>query len=393
MIGSLTVKSHPVPLHTYSQIRTMAITAFTEEHNTPSQLTQKLRNRISAAGSIPFREFMATALYDPDGGYYAGDQQRVGKDGDFITSVSAGRCFGLILAHRLTRYWREIGSPESFHIIEPGAHDGALCEDILVEIRDSCPDFYKAVRYNLIETTERLRSAQTTRLTPDHTGKFEIHTDLSAISNTTGAIISNELIDALPVDLIRWQNDSWHLLMVDLDAEGNFHFTPDSIPTENTELADFCTTLSHYPEGYTTEFNPELRSFAKSASKCLEKGLLITIDYGHHAEDYYHPDRKEGTLQTYHSHQKSDNPLAAPGEIDITAHVDFTRLQTEAEAAGFQPLSLGTQASYLTHQAKEWLLSIEQQLTPETPTLLRQFQTLTHPAMLGTRFMVLEMEK
>lgn len=371
----------------------MATTAFIEENIAPSALTQKLRNRISANGQIPFREFMAVALYDPDDGYYASDQKRVGKDGDFITSVSTGRCFGLILAHRLNHYWRKLDCPENFQIIEPGAHDGSLCVDILTEIQTSFPDFYQVVHYELIETTERLRSAQTSRLTPNHTGKFGIHTSLDAISKATGAIISNELIDALPVDLIRWEGNSWHLLMVDLDSSGNFHFAPTAIPSENYELLHFCSTLTNYPEGYTTEFNPELKDFAQQASSSLIKGLLITIDYGHHTEDYYHPDRKEGTLQTYHHHQKSDNPLISPGEIDITTHVDFTRLQAAAETAGFQLNSLGTQASYLTHQAKDWLLGIERQASPETATLLRQFQTLTHPSMLGTRFMVLEMEK
>lgn len=387
------VLSIPELLHPYPQNRTMAITAFTEENNTPSLLTQKIRDHITTNGSIPFREFMAYALYDAEQGYYAGNQQRVGKGGDFITSVSVGRCFGLILAHRLERYWREIGSPEDFHIIEPGAHDGALCADIIAEIQRSFPDFYRAVTYNLIETTEKLRLAQTARLTDEYAGKFKIHPHLSILSGLTGAMISNELVDAMPVDLIRRQNNHWLLLMVDLDAHGDFCFSPTTIPDEYRELIDFCKNLTDFPEGYTTEFQPKLRSFARESSQALGKGLFITIDYGHHGEDYYHPDRTEGTLQTYHSHQKSDNPLTTPGEIDITAHVDFTRLNTEMEAAGFQHRSLGTQASYLTHQAKNWLIGMEQEPSSETPALLRQFQTLTHPAMLGTRFMVLEMEK
>lgn len=369
----------------------MATSAFTEENSTPSPLAEKIRDRIMARGPIPYREFMAAALYDAEYGYYAGNQQRVGKDGDFITSVSIGRCFGLILAHRLERYWQEIGKPDHFQIIEPGAHDGALCCDILSEIQNTFPEFYHALTYHLIETTEKLRLAQQARLTGGHAGKFEIHTNLDDISGATGAIISNELIDAMPVDLIRRQENSWHLLMVDLDAEGSFCFSPSSL--DNPELSNFCKNLTNFPEDYTTEFQPCLRSFAKDAYRAMDKGLFITIDYGHHSEDYYHPDRKEGTLQTYRAHQKSDDPLASPGEIDITAHVDFTRLVAESEAVGFHLQSLGSQASYLTHQGKDWLLSMEQELTPETPALLRQFQTLTHPAMLGTRFMVLEMEK
>jgi len=369
----------------------MAITAFTEENSGNDALTEKIRSKIITNGSLPFRKFMTMALYDADHGYYASHEQRVGKDGDFITSVSVGRCFGLILARRLERYWQEIGKPETFHIIEPGAHDGSLCCDILTEIKNSLPDFYHAIEYHLIETTEKLRHSQMATLTAIHAEKFATHSSLSEIKDLTGALISNELIDAFPVDLIRFYEGSWYLLAVDLDSDGAFEFV--HLPLTDAKIKKFCEGLSNFPEGYTTEYQPSLGSFTNEVSIALAKGLFITIDYGHHAEDYYHPDRTEGTLQTYHSHRKSDNPLTSPGEIDITSHVDFTRLQATAETAGFRLLSLGTQASYLTNQAKNWLLSMEKVLTPETPALLRQFQTLTHPAMLGTRFMVLEMEK
>ena len=122
---------------------------------------------------------------------------------------------------------------------------------------------------------------------------------------------------------------------------------------------------------------------------------MITIDYGYHAEDYYHPARTTGTLQTYHQHQKSDDPLAFPGAIDITCHVDFSRVISEATAAGFSKPNLSSQASYLTTHARDWLISLEA-AADESNTgtaLLRQFQTLTHPAMLGTQFTVLEMHK
>ena len=371
----------------------MAISAFPEENEASTPLTRELQKAIIANGPMPFREFMQTALYDPDHGYYIGEKQRVGKDGDFITSVSVGKCFGLILAHRLERHWQELGKPDTFQIIEPGAHDGALCLDILTELRDTFPDFYQAVTYHLVETTEQQRFAQETKLTPDHSGKFKTHCDLSEICGAIGAIISNELIDAFPVDLIQQKDGQWHTLMVDLDEKQRFKLSPAPLPEGQVELCNFCDTLKNHPEGYTTEFQPSLRSFTDTASEVLERGLLITIDYGHHTEDYYHPDRITGTLQTFHRHQKSDNPLSYPGEIDITAHVDFTRLQAEAEKSGFQLNSLSNQASYLTHQAKNWLLAMEQAPTSESVALFRQFQTLTHPAMLGSRFMVLEMQK
>jgi len=371
----------------------MATPAFNQEPSDITPLDQKIRNLITERGPIPFRDFMQASLYDEHGGFYAGQNQRVGKQGDFITSVSIGQCFGLILARRLAKYWQDIGKPETFHIMEPGAHNGALCKDILIEVQQHSPEFYHALHYQLIEATPQLRSAQGKNLGADFDGKFTSHPDFSEIRGVTGAIISNELIDAFPVDLIRRIDHEWRQLFVGL-SDGEFEFI--NSPITDPALTEFCQSLDQlatYPDGYTTEYNPGLKAFAQGSAESLSSGLLITIDYGHHAEDYYHPDRNEGTLQTYHRHQKSDNPLSSPGEIDITCHVDFTRLENELISAGFSRLSLGTQASYLTNHAKQWLLDLEKVLTPETPALLRQFQTLTHPAMLGTRFMVLEMEK
>jgi len=352
-------------------------------------LRENILSRIKKHGNISFRTFMEMALYDPTHGYYASATQRVGKQGDFITSVSTGRCFGLILAHRLAHYWKSIGKPEYFHIIEPGAHDGALCHDILLETQTSFPDFYQTLCYHLIEATPHLLSAQQKKLLP-FPEKYVQHNSLSEISNLHGAVLSNELIDAFPVERIQFNDGKWHQLRVTAQ-EDTFIFTPEKLPPE---LSDFCSQLGDaFPNGYTTEYNPSIDSFTRDVAQALHSGLFITIDYGHHAEDYYNPSRTSGTLQTYHQHKKSDNPLESPGEIDITAHVDFTHLTTAAESAGFSFRSLSTQASYLTNHARNWLINLETHPTQDAPSLLRQFQTLTHPSMLGTRFFVLEMEK
>jgi SAM-dependent MidA family methyltransferase len=322
----------------------------------------------------------------------------VGKQGDFITSVSIGSCFGMLLARRLHTFWKESGKNEGFHIVEPGAHDGSLCADILREIRQLDPDFFQATHYHLIEATPALITAQHQNLSTEFSGKFTSHTSLGEIHHLHGALLSNELIDAFPVELIRYENAQWKQMMVTSTDGKHLSLTSETI--HSPELAQFCQSLQSYsssfPEGYTTEYNPGIDAFSCDASRALKSGLFITIDYGHSAEDLYHPDRTTGTLQTYHNHQKSDNPLIAPGEIDITTHIDFTRLIASAETHGFRAPTLRTQASYLTDHARAWLLDIENPDTPtpsDTPRLLRQFQTLIHPAMLGTKFSVLEMKK
>ena len=123
--------------------------------------------------------------------------------------------------------------------------------------------------------------------------------------------------------------------MVTRDEQGDFTFTDQEI--QQPELKAFFASLGNdFPEGYTTEYNPGISQFAREAGKSLDSGLLITIDYGHLQHDLYHPDRSTGTLQTFHAHTKAENPLLYPGEIDITTHIDFSRLQSSCEQAGFQ---------------------------------------------------------
>ena len=368
----------------------MATPAFTNKSN---PLSEKIRFLIQQNGPISFRDYMEMALFDQEFGYYTSDTTRVGKDGDFITSVSVGPCFGLILARRLIAFWEHSGKPGTFSIIEPGAHNGSLCADILGEIQTHCPECFKATRYHLVEPGEEMHKAQKDRLSDNFGAKCKMHHSLDEIRVDHGALISNELIDAFPVELIQFKDGDWSQIYVDeCDEELKFtHQTPC-----DEALVHFCRNLGdQFPDQYLTEYNPGIGSFASEASQALGSGLMITIDYGHEAKDYYHPSRSTGTLQTYYRHQKSDNPLDYPGELDITCHVDFSRLVEEAQSAGFSDPRLSSQSSYLTHNAKDWLVGMEASSgqDQESVALLRQFQTLTHPAMLGTKFMVLEMTK
>ena len=368
----------------------MATPAFTNGNN---PLRDKIAHLIRQNGPLPFRDYMAMALFDEDHGYYTSGSQTVGKDGDFITSVSVGRCFGLILARRLIAFWQQVDMPSSFSIIEPGAHNGALCADILREIQTQSPEFFDAVHYHLVEASDHMQQEQQRKLSNDFKGKFSSHRSLSDIEADHGAVISNELIDAFPVDLIKFTDGKWQQLYVE-ECNGELKFSEKAI--HGTELANFCQSLGDaFPNEYLTEFSPGIPDLAQQASAALKSGLMITIDYGYRAEDYYHPSRSSGTLQTYYQHQKSDNPLECPGELDITCHVDFCRITKVLETAGFSNPTLFSQASYLTAHARDWLIDIEARFDQleEAPALLRQFQTLTHPAMLGSKFMVLEMMK
>jgi SAM-dependent MidA family methyltransferase len=149
-----------------------------------------------------------------------------------------------------------------------------------------------------------------------------------------------------------------------------------------------------FPEGYCTEFCPGIEPWITEASGLFERGLWWVIDYGHEQEAYYHPDRSSGTLRCYHQHRAGDDPFLHPGEQDITAHVDFTRLGHLAEKAGLTLERYRDQHHFLIDSARPWLLSVEGN-APDARLAkrLRQFQTLTHPSMMGQQFKVMELSR
>jgi SAM-dependent MidA family methyltransferase len=142
--------------------------------------------------------------------------------------------------------------------------------------------------------------------------------------------------------------------------------------------------------GYRTEVRPDLAPFLAPLAAAVTPGRMLWVDYGFEREELYDPARREGTLRTYRSHRAGEDPLEAPGEQDITAHVDFTALREALQRLGGRILRFENQSRFLTAVARPWLLSLEGRRDPGTAKLLRQFQTLTHPAQLGSRFLVME---
>lgn len=355
---------------------------------TPS-LKEKLLQKIKGHGSLPFYEFMETALYDPAQGYYAKSEEQVGRDGDFFTSVSVGPLFGQLLARRFLKWWEEHGQPEVWRILELGAHDGKLAADILSTILKLSPPAWKSLEYAIAEPLALLRQAQSKRL-ENLASQLLIRPSLEEVSSTRlpGIAFSNEVLDALPFHLVRMTADGWKELHV-ASSEDEFTFLPRSIPPES-ELATKLQTLgTNFPENYQTELRTNFPAFLQSVSQCLSNGFFLFIDYGFAAPEYYDTHRTTGTLRTFSKHTAAENPLDRPGEIDITAHVDFTDLARAAAAINYQPAKFTNQGSYLTHLAKPLIL--DGGLADQKS--IAQFQTLTHPAHLGAKFHAIELNK
>lgn len=353
---------------------------------TPS-LKELLLERISRLGPLPFPEFMAEALYHPELGYYACEPRQVGRGGDFYTSVSVGPLFGELLARRFLKEWENLGRPERWRVIECGAHDGTLAADILSTIERLGPKAYAGLEYVIPEPLPRLRVAQEMSLAI-FGENVRITADLDEIVGNPlpGIVFGNELLDALPFHVVEWNGRHWQERRVAPRDDG---FAWENCEISVPGLREALDLIGNdFTVGYRTELRTNFREFLEPLTRCLTRGLFIWPDYGFARPEYYHPARNEGTLRTFSKHRAADNPLVSVGEIDITAHVDFTAVAEAAISLGVVPTAFRNQETWLTEVGREWLLSLEGNSDLEK---LRQFQTLTHPAHLGGCFHILEL--
>lgn len=349
-------------------------------------IQEKIEAQLAKQDSISFPDFLDIALYDREHGYYASKSSQVGRSGDFYTSVSVGPLFGQLLAQRFVYWWENHGNPSTWRILEIGAHDGKLAADILETIATLSPDAWKALEYSIVEPMSLLREAQRQRLTA-LAAKLYLATDYQAFSSNPlpGIAFGNEILDALPFHLIRRCDSEWKELFVSkgLEFSAQDIKSTSALGKKTTELGD------EFPENYQTEIRTNYLAFLKQISGCISDGILLFIDYGFAAPEYYDTHRTRGTLRTFYKHQAAEEPLDDPGSRDITAHVDFTDLTREAETIGWHPTHFSSQGSYLTHLATEMIQSGEM----NNPKTIAQFRSLTHPAHLGASFHVIEFEK
>jgi len=350
-------------------------------------LERILRERIASSGPISFPEFMAAALYDPEVGYYAAGSSQVGRGGDFFTSVSVGRLFGELLARRFAAWWRADGTPRPWRIVECGAHDGTLAADVLEALGRHEPAAMEQLEYVIPEPLPALRDAQAKTLAR-WPGTVRLATDAAEIGNPMpGIVFGNEVLDALPFHLVEWR-DAWHECRVAAAPAGGFTWAEPVPVAADGRLAEVLRPLGRgFPMGYRAEVRTCFQDFLAPLAAAVSRGLMVWIDYGFARPELYHPARTGGTLRTFSKHRAGEDPLASPGEADITAHVDFTAVAEVSAALGCPPVRFRSQGHWLTEAARGWLAEQEGAVDAK---LLRQFQSLTHPGHLGARFHVLE---
>ena len=313
-------------------------------------LEARIREEIHRDGPMTFARFMEIALYDPERGYYTrlpadegSAEHGPGRAGDFLTAPEGHPIFGWAVAAHLESVWESIGRPERFVVREHGAGTGALAAAILHGLRRSGSGLARAIRYQAIEASparlERLR----VRLSAQGT---EAALEPAADEPEAGAILANELLDALPVHRVEGGPDGEILeRFVYVEPDGRFveGTRPPSTPALAGRLEAEAIRLE---PGQVAEVCLALEDWIASAARTLERGELLVIDYGHPAAALYDPGRGS-TLRAYHRHRVHADPFVAIGRQDLTAHVDLTAVDRAARAAGLEPAGRTTQARFL----------------------------------------------
>ena len=300
---------------------------------------------------ITFAEYMALALYDRDYGYYNSGAVSIGSKGDFFTSSSLGKDFGELLAIQLEQMWQNLGCPQPFCLVEMGAGNGELAQDILSYIQKQSDNlFHQALKYIIIERSPALLKAQQELLTSlDFDISWQTWSDL-AEESVVGCFFSNELVDAFPVHLVTKNEDSLQEVYIALEQDQLIEVV-DSISShrlkEYFDLIDINLLDKQYLPNYRTEVNLNALDWLKTVATKLKRGYVLTIDYGYPAPKYYRPSRSQGTLQCYFQHRRHHNPYANLGHQDITAHVDFTALERYGELYDLNTIGFTQQGLFL----------------------------------------------
>ena len=304
----------------------------TEPQSLSARLTARLTAAIAAAGGwLPFDRFMAMALYEPGLGYYASGQRLFGSmpdsGSDFVTAPELTPLFGQALARQVAQALQAARADEVF---EFGAGSGALAAQLLEALGE------RVQRYSIVDLSGTLRQQQEERLAPWGARVRWLDAWPEAMH---GVVVGNEVLDAMPVQLLHWDGEQWFERGVTARAAA-FAWSDRA-----TVLRP--PTAGPFVPGTVTEIHPQAEAFVRTLAERLQHGAAFFIDYGFPEAEYYHPQRSGGTLMCHRAHRADTDPLADVGAKDITAHVDFSGIALAAQDAGLGVLGYTSQARFL----------------------------------------------
>ena len=319
-----------------------------EKRNREESLRKFILSQIEKRGPLPFSQFMAWCLYHPEYGYYQSKGTRIGKEGDYYTSPSVSPLFGHLIAKQLFQMAEILGG-ENFDVVEMGGGRGFLCEDIIDWAKKNSPAFYQQLRYHLIETSAPFLREQRERLSEkEREGRvFWIDPKMFGEGKVQiqGCFLSNELVDAFPVHRVILDQGNLKEIYV---TQRNGQFEEQWGELSDPRIASYFHSMDiTLQEGQKAEVNLLALEWMERVARCLERGFVLTIDYGCLSEELYAPNRREGTLLCYFQHQASENSYERLGEQDITSHVNFTSLIRKGEEVGLSFTGLVPQYRFL----------------------------------------------
>lgn len=337
---------------------------------------------VTAGGAIPFSRYMELCLYSPGLGYYSTGAAKFGAAGDFVTAPELSPLFGRCIARTCAAALQQTGGS----ILEFGAGSGCLAVDLLgaLEAAGQLP-----AHYYILERSAALRERQRQRLVeqlPRLAGRVVWLEHLPG-AGFRGVLLANEVLDAMPVERLRWTRDGVEQFYV---ASAGDRFTWRTGVPASPALASTAEALRRtcgLADGYVSEINPMLMPWINSIAALLEAGLLLVSDYGEARPGYYHPQRRQGTLRCHYRHRAHDDPFLWPGLQDITAHVDFTAIAEAAAATGLGVTGFATQAAYLLDCGVDSLLQAAGPVdSPDYLKAAGQAKQLLLPGEMGERF-------
>ena len=349
-----------------------------------AQLQQHIREAINTHDDwISFSDYMRMALYTPQLGYYSTGSVKLGINGDFTTSPEISPLFGMTLANTVG----PVVQTSQGNILELGAGSGKLAVSLLAQLEKQ-NIFPK--EYLILEISADLRERQKAYIAKKLPHLAHLFHWIDTLpTDFHGVILGNEVLDALPCHLIYHENGQLFERGVSLSHDQRFIF-------QDKPAAPYlrkATSFLHLPDNYLTEIQLEAQGLIKSLGNTLQKGIILLIDYGFEAHEYYHPERSTGTLMCHYQHHMHSDPFFYPGLQDITTHIDFTSLNQAAEQVGLSLVEYTTQAQYLI---KAGLPKLLEEYSPESKdwySISQAAQILTHPAEMGEIFKVITFGK
>jgi len=358
----------------------------------PTPLSESLIEQIESQGRISFAEYMEACLYHPQFGYYT--RADLSERRDYITSVDVTPLFGRLLARQFHEMWTLLGRPQPFVLAEAGAGTGQLAKQVMDCARESLGEFYAALRYVAVERSAVRRIAQAKNLEYHiASGRFCSREELPAeISN--GCIFSNELFDAFAVHrVLRVGGELREVYVTHLQSG----FCEERGPLSSIAITEYFDAQEiTLREGQMAEVNLAACTWIEEAARRLHRGFLLTVDYGHQAQQLYDERHIRGTLLAYDRHRASEEFYRAPGAQDLTSHVNFTALDLWGHRGGLMRSGFTSQTNFLLSLAKHSNFEdIENpSLSEHDKTAARSlFKTLIHPEGMGETFKVLIQQK